>query len=127
MGFFEKVKAGLAKTRNSMSAAWNAAVADFTGENEEFFDEYHKKYPERVIGFSEYGADGTPRGLCRARKLYYVTTAGGPYLPDFSYDCIRTLATGCFGIPETELIKAEMLDVEGYDAEELIREAIEKL
>ena len=76
---------------------------------------------------SEYGADGTPRGLCRARKLYYVTTAGGPYLPDFSYDCIRTLATGCFGIPETELIKAEMLDVEGYDAEELIREAIEKL
>ena len=26
-------------------------------QNEEFFDEYHKKYPERVIGFSEYGAD----------------------------------------------------------------------
>ena len=26
-------------------------------ENDEFFDNYHKKYPDRVIGFSEYGAD----------------------------------------------------------------------
>ena len=39
MGFFEKMKAGLTKTRNSMSAAWNAAVAAFTGENEEVFDD----------------------------------------------------------------------------------------
>lgn len=26
-------------------------------QNDEFFDEYHAKYPDRVIGFSEYGAD----------------------------------------------------------------------
>lgn len=30
-------------------------------ENDEFFDEYHKKYPDRVIGFSEYGADANPQ------------------------------------------------------------------
>ncbi len=29
-------------------------------QNEEFFDEYHADYPERVIGFSEYGADANP-------------------------------------------------------------------
>lgn len=29
-------------------------------QNEEFFDEYHKKYPDRCIGFSEYGADANP-------------------------------------------------------------------
>ncbi len=29
-------------------------------QNEEFFDEYHEKYPDRVIGFSEYGADANP-------------------------------------------------------------------
>ena len=29
-------------------------------QNEEFFDEYHVRYPERVIGFSEYGADANP-------------------------------------------------------------------
>ena len=29
-------------------------------QNDEFFDEYHAKYPERAIGFSEYGADANP-------------------------------------------------------------------
>lgn len=29
-------------------------------QTDEFFDEYHAKYPERVIGFSEYGADANP-------------------------------------------------------------------
>lgn len=29
-------------------------------QTDEFFDEYHRKYPERVIGFSEYGADANP-------------------------------------------------------------------
>ena len=76
---------------------------------------------------SAYNSDGTPHGLCRAKKLYYVATAGGSYLPDFSYDYIRTLAVTCFGIPETELIKAEMLDVEGFDAEKIVDETIKKL
>ena len=30
-------------------------------QNDEFFDEYHKKYPDRAIGFSEYGADANPQ------------------------------------------------------------------
>lgn len=30
-------------------------------QNEEFFDEYHKTYPNRPIGFSEYGADANPK------------------------------------------------------------------
>lgn len=30
-------------------------------QNDEFFDEYHKKYPDRCIGFSEYGADANPQ------------------------------------------------------------------
>ena len=29
-------------------------------QTDEFFDEYHAKYPGRVIGFSEYGADANP-------------------------------------------------------------------
>ncbi|MBQ8159482.1 MAG: glycoside hydrolase family 2 protein, partial [Clostridia bacterium] len=29
-------------------------------QNDEFFDEYHARYPDRVIGFSEYGADANP-------------------------------------------------------------------
>lgn len=30
-------------------------------QNDAFFDEYHAKYPNRVIGFSEYGADANPQ------------------------------------------------------------------
>lgn len=29
-------------------------------QNDEFFDEFHEKYPNRAIGFSEYGADANP-------------------------------------------------------------------
>jgi len=76
---------------------------------------------------SEYTPEGIPHGLCRARKLWYVTTAGGPYVPDFSYDYIRSLATRCFGIPETELVFAEMLDVEGFDAETIVRETADRI
>ncbi len=30
-------------------------------QNDSFFDEYHAKFPGRVIGFSEYGADANPQ------------------------------------------------------------------
>ena len=30
-------------------------------QNDRFFDEYHAKFPQRVIGFSEYGADANPQ------------------------------------------------------------------
>ena len=76
---------------------------------------------------SRYGSDGRPVGLCRAKKLYYVTTAGGPYVPTFSYDCVKALAQIAFGIPETELIAAEMLDVDGFDAEQIVADTIAKL
>ncbi len=30
-------------------------------QNDEFFDDFHRKYPDRPIGFSEYGADANPQ------------------------------------------------------------------
>ena len=76
---------------------------------------------------SKYGSDGVPVGLCRAKALYYVTTAGGPYVPDYSYTYIQSLAKQAFGIRETHLISAEMLDVEGFDAEKIVSEVIRGL
>ena len=43
--------------------SYNLYFGWYVGEmdqTDEFFDEYHAKYPERVIGFSEYGADANP-------------------------------------------------------------------
>ena len=72
---------------------------------------------------SRYGEDGRPEGLCKAKKLYYVTTAGGPYDGRYSYDYIKDLAENYFGIGETELLKAEMLDIVGNDPEQILAES----
>ena len=76
---------------------------------------------------SRYGPDGMPGGLCSAKKLYYVTTAGGPYVPEFGYGWVEALAKYAFGIPETELIAAELLDVDGFDAEKIVADTIARL
>lgn len=73
---------------------------------------------------SKYGDDGRPIGLCKGSKLYYVTTAGGPYVGKYSYDYIKDLALGAFGIKDTELICAEMLDIVGNDPEKILSEVI---
>ena len=75
---------------------------------------------------SAYDKSGMPVGLCKAKELYYVTTAGGPYDPTYSYGYIESLVKNFFGIPETHLVKAEMLDIEGYDAEEILKREIKK-
>ena len=44
--------------------AYNLYFGWYLGEleqNDEFFDEWHKKYPDMPIGFSEYGADTNPQ------------------------------------------------------------------
>ena len=75
---------------------------------------------------SAYNESGMPVGLCNAKELYYVTTAGGPYDPTYSYGYIESLAKNFFGIPETHLVKAEMLDIIGNNAEEILKQEIEK-
>ena len=45
-------------------ASYNLYFGWYLGEleqNDKFFDDYHKKFPNRVIGFSEYGADANPQ------------------------------------------------------------------
>lgn len=76
---------------------------------------------------SRYGPDGRPEGLCRASALYYVTTAGGPYSPAYSYDMIKELAEIHFGIKKTALLKAEMLDVFPDDAGTILQRSIEEI
>lgn len=74
---------------------------------------------------SRYGKDGKPEGLCKAKTLYYVTTAGGYYDGRYSFDYIKDLATNYFGINKAVLIKAEMLDIAGNDPEKILAECME--
>ena len=73
---------------------------------------------------SKYDENGAPKGLCKAKTLYYVMTAGGPYDGRFSFDYLKELAESFFGIEKTVLIKAEMLDIIGNDAEKILAERV---
>ena len=71
-----------------------------------------------------YGPDDRPYGLCRAKRLYYVMTAGGPVFPPnqgFAY--LDSLCKSFYGIPETQLFAAEGLDLRGADVPALMSAA----
>ena len=76
---------------------------------------------------TQCGEDDRPHGMCKANKLYYVTTAGGPYDPSYSYEYIKALATEHFGIKECELIYADMLDLDSSDPEKIILDKIQEI
>lgn len=90
-----------------------------------------KQYLEQVnvLGITfVYTPEGIPKGLCRARKLYYVTTAGGSFVPwEYGFGYVRALAEGYYGIPETELIQAAGLDLDGADVEGIIARALDRI
>ena len=86
-----------------------------------------KTYFEHItvngVTFS-YGADGRPIGHCKAKRLYYVMTAGGPILPpNHGFAYVRDVAAAFYGIPETVLFSAELLDVDGMDADRIVHDA----
>ena len=70
-----------------------------------------------------YGADGIPQGLCKAKRLIYVTTAGGPIFRDFGFEYAKSLAQAFYGIPDVRLVKAEGLDIWGNDPAQILAQA----
>ena len=68
--------------------------------------------------------DGIPVGLCKARRLYYMTTAGGSYVPEeFGFGYIKALSQGFYGIQEVRKIEAAGLDLVGADVSAIMRAA----
>lgn len=88
-----------------------------------------KQYFEliNVIGITfRYTPEGIPEGLCRAKRLTYITTAGGQFFPEeYGFGYVRALAQNFYGIPDVRLIKAAGLDIDGADVEEILRSAID--
>ena len=80
-----------------------------------------------VSGVTFTYQSGRPEGLCRAKRLYYVMTAGGMPSPDFGFSYVRALAETFFGIPEVKCFHAEGLDVIGNDVQHILQEAKEKI
>lgn len=71
-----------------------------------------------------YTEDGRPRGLCKADRLFYITTTGGPILHrNCGFDYLKTLCGEMLGFTRLDYTAAECLDVWGVDVENTLREA----
>ena len=66
MGFFEKIKNGLARTKQNMTVSMNNLFASFTGENEEFFD-----YLEETMILADAGVETAERAVERLREVVH--------------------------------------------------------
>ncbi|MBQ3390776.1 MAG: NAD(P)H-dependent oxidoreductase [Clostridia bacterium] len=75
-----------------------------------------------------YDAQGVPHGLCRAKRLFYLTTAGGPILSDdLGYGYVRLLCSAFYGIADIHYLKAEGLDLPDVDVEALLRQCFRQI
>lgn len=84
-----------------------------------------KIYMEQITvsGITFEYINGRPSGLCRAKRLTYVTTSGGPIFADFGYEYIKTLAKNFYSISETRAYRAMNLDVNMISAEDVLTKA----
>ncbi len=82
--------------------------------------QYFEQINVRGITFY-YTPEGIPAGLCRAKCLTYITTAGGNIFPEeYGAGYVKALARNFYGIPEFRLIKATGLDMIGADVDTII-------
>ena len=71
-----------------------------------------------------YGEDGIPRGLCKAKRLIYVTTSGGPIFNNFGYEYVTAISKSFYGIKEFKLISAQGLDIKGANTDLIMQQAL---
>ena len=90
-----------------------------------------KQYLEliNVVGITfRYSEEGIPVGLCRADRLFYVTTAGGYYIPEeFGFGYVLALAQNYYGIEDVRQITAAGLVINGADADAIMKAAAERI
>ena len=90
-----------------------------------------KQYLEQInvvkITF-QYSEDGVPVGLCRAERLFYVTTAGGYFVPEeYGFGYVRALAQNYYGIQDVRKIEALGLDIDGANVDAIMAAATDHL
>ena len=90
-----------------------------------------KQYLEQitVVGVTfKYSEEGIPVSLCKAKRLFYVTTAGGFFVPeDYGFGYVKALAQNYYGIPEVRKIEAVGLDIDGADVNAIMAAAEDAL
>ena len=90
-----------------------------------------KQYLEQInaVGITfKYSEKGIPIGLCKASSLFYVTTAGGYYVPEeYGFGYVKALAQNYYGIQDVRQISAVGLDIYGADVDAIMKAAEDSL
>jgi len=75
-----------------------------------------------------YGEGGRPVGMCKAEKIYYVTTRGGYIGDDKDLGFATTAQLAAFyGIKEAKCISADGFDIPTTDIEASLKKAISEM
>lgn len=67
-----------------------------------------------------YDEQEQPRTLCRAKRFFYVTTAGAEFVPDYGYAYVKYLFETFYGIREGYCFHAEKLDLRDSNPAEIL-------
>ena len=90
-----------------------------------------KQYLEHinVLGLTfDYTEKGEPVSLCKAKKLVYITTAGGKISGEqYGFGYVKAFAETFCGIKDTVLFKAEGLDIYGADTDEILKRTMREI
>ena len=90
-----------------------------------------KQYLEQinVVGIAfRYSEEGVPVALCRAKRLFYVTTSGGLYVPEeYGFGYVKALAQNYYGLQDVRKIEALGLDIYGADVHAIMTTATDRL
>ena len=75
-----------------------------------------------IIGLVfKYTNDDKIESLCKAKKIIFITTSGGPIIePHAGLEYIKLLAKTFYNIPQIEYFKAEFLDIVGNNPSEIL-------
>jgi FMN-dependent NADH-azoreductase len=75
-----------------------------------------------------YSEQGYPSSLCKAKKLIYITTSGGPIVSDeYGFGYVKALAKNFYGITDINYVKAEGLDILGANIPEILEKTKQQI
>lgn len=83
-----------------------------------------KAYIERIMAQGvtfTYSEKGEAASLCKAKKFYFVSTAGGNTELYGGYDYVKEVMMQYFGIKDSQLFMADSLDIAGVDVAAVLK------
>ena len=76
-----------------------------------------------------YSIDGNPINLSNVKRLFYVSTSGGPLIDNNNegFNYIKLVLSYFFNVEEFHLIHAECLDIIGNDPNKILEDKIKEI